>query len=111
MIFGGIYYTEMAASVKVGRPCCVADIDLRHDPDQELYNQFFDACRRLDYPDVRRLARALQVGTSTVRSWRAGQHFPTTRGTAVLVIGWVDRGKPVKMITQAEMAASIFSGG
>jgi hypothetical protein len=98
----------MAVSCKVGRPYHVADIDFRHDPDQELYDRFYEACRDLSYFDTVLLGRALGVALNTIRLWKAGQTFPARRGIAQQVIDWVTRGKPEKVITQAERAKAIF---
>lgn len=91
----------MAVSYKVGRPYHIADIDFSKDPDQELYDRFFEACRDLRYFETVVLAKACRVDIRTVRRWKEGKNFPTTRGTAILVIDWVNRGKPMKIITQA----------
>jgi hypothetical protein len=103
-----VYSYVMAVNCKVGRPYHVADICFAKDPDRELYDQFYRACRNLTYSETVILARAVKVDVRTVRRWQAGQYFPSRRGTAVLIIGWVDRGKPQKMITQAELAAGMF---
>lgn len=103
-----VYFMPMAISCKVGRPYHVADICFGKDPDRELYDQFYRACRGLSYFETVLLARACRVDVRTVRRWQSGRYFPARRGTAVLVIGWVDRGKPQKIITQAELAAGMF---
>ena len=97
----------MAVSCKAGRPYRVADISFAKDPDRELYNQFHEVCRSLSYYDTVIVARACRVDVRTVRRWQTGESFPGRRGTAVLVIDWVNRGKPRKEITQAELAASM----
>lgn len=98
----------MAISCKVGRPYHVADICFSKDPDQDLYDQFYRACRNLTYSETVVLARALKVDVRTVRRWQEGKSFPVRRGRAVLIIGWVDSGKPQKRITQAELAAGML---
>ena len=98
----------MAVSSKVGRPVCMADIDFSRDPDQELYDRFYQVCRTLSCSDMRRLARGLRVTWATVYFWKKGKNFPATRGTAKLVIQWVEEGKPVKFMTQAQIAASVY---
>ena len=98
----------MAVSYKVGRPYRVADIDFSKDPDQELYDRFFRACQDLRYFETVVLAKACRVDVRTVRRWKEGKNFPTTRGTAILVIDWVNRGKPEKIITQAEIARGML---
>lgn len=90
----------MAISDKVGRPRRIADIDFRHDPEQELYDRFYAACRTLGWSEIWELAGALQVNLSTVKYWRLGKYFPATRGMAMHVIHWVERGKPTKMVTR-----------
>lgn len=97
----------MAVSCNVGRPYHVADIPFGRDPDQELYNQFYNVCRSLSYYDTIVLARALKVDVRAVRYWQAHRYFPR-RGTAMLIIDWVERGKPRKVITQAQSEASAF---
>lgn len=99
----------MAISSKVGRPVYEADIDLEHDPNQEIYSQFYKACQSLTCADMRRLARALRVTLATVMRWRVGQRYPMDIGTPILIIQWVQNGKPVRMRTQAEIAASMLS--
>lgn len=98
----------MAVSCRVGRPYRIADICFAKDPDRDLYDQFYRVCRGLSYSDTVILARSLKVTVRTVRRWQSGKYFPARRGTAVLVLGWVDRGKPQKTITQAELAAAMF---
>jgi len=98
----------MAASAKVGRPYHVADIDFSNDPDQDLYDEFYTACRGLRYFDTVVLGRALGVSLVTIRLWKAGKTFPQRRGTAMLVISWVKAGKPQRTVTQAEAATSMF---
>lgn len=100
----------MAVSYKVGRPYHIADISFNKDPDQELYDRFYKACRDLRYFETVVLARALQISVRTVRNWKAGRCFPTTRGTAILIIDWVERGKPQKMVSQAEASEGMFQG-
>jgi hypothetical protein len=98
----------MGLSGKVGRPYQVADIDLTHDPDLDLYDQFYSACAELTYPDQRALARALGFEERTIRNWRAGNTFPPRKGIATMVILWVSNGKPKKLVTQAGAAAGIM---
>jgi len=98
----------MALGSKVGRPYQVADIEMVHDPDLVLYDQFYDACSQLRYSDTVALARAFGIGVRTVRNWKAGATFPTRRGIASLVIIWVTNGKPRKLVTQAGAAASML---
>ena len=98
----------MAVNCKVGRPYHIADIDFRHDPDQELYDRFFEACRGLCYFETVVLAKALRVNVRTVRRWKEGRNFPTTRGTAMLVISWVNSGKPMKIISQAANSTAML---
>ena len=86
----------------------VADIDLSHDPDLELYDQFYEACSALTYPEQTALARTLGFGTRTIRRWKEGVTFPTRKGIATLVILWVLNGKPRKVITQAGAAAGVL---
>ena len=95
----------MAVRCKAGRPYHVADISFSNDPDTELYEKFYAACRNLSYFEMAVLARALKVDARTVRRWRSGRYFPSRRGLAILVIRWVDRGKPQRTITQAELAS------
>ncbi len=95
--------------MKVGRPICMADIDFAHDPNQEIYDRFYEACRDLTCADMRRLARALRVHITTVIRWKSGRLFPSEIGTPILVIQWVDKGKPLKMISQADISSSTFS--
>ena len=98
----------MAVSSKVGRPYHVADIDFRHDPDQELYDEFYQACRTLTYCDMRLLGKAFGVHWITVWRWKAGQVFPMRKGIARQLIDWVVNGKPQKTVTQAEAADTMF---
>lgn len=98
----------MAISCKVGRPYHVADISFSHDPDRELYDRFYKVCRLLSYFETVMLARAVRVDVRTVRRWQSGRYFPARRGTAILIIGWADRGKPQRTITQEELAAGMF---
>jgi hypothetical protein len=97
----------MAVSAR-GRPVCIAALDFRHDPDQELYDEFYRACRTLSCSDIRKLARALRIDESTVRCWKKTKTFPVTRGTAKRVIKWVEEGKPIEFRTQAQIAASSY---
>jgi len=99
----------MAVSCNVGRPRRIAVIDFTKDPDQELYDKFYDACHKLECRDMVPLARALQVSVRSVWRWKAGQGFPATKGTAMLVIMWVNNGKPTTELTQAQIAAGMFS--
>jgi hypothetical protein len=98
----------MAVSCNVGRPYHVADIDFSHDPEQELYDRFYEVCRGFSYFDTVLLSRALGVALNTIRLWKAGQTFPARRGTAMWVIAWVESGKPQRVVTQAQAAASMF---
>lgn len=98
----------MAVNCKVGRPYHVADIPFGKDPDRELYDQFYKACRKLSYFETVLLARACHVDVRTVRRWQSGRYYPARRGTAILVISWVDRGKPQKVVTQEELAEGMF---
>ena len=91
---------------KVGRPVCEADLDWEHSPGQEIYAQFYEACRNLTYGDMCRLARAFNVDVTAVIHWKAGRRFPPGLDSPFLVIQWVERGKPVILKTQAEIAAS-----
>lgn len=97
----------MAVSAKVGRPYRVAVMDFRHDPEQELYDKFYKACRELTYPDMTVVGRAFGVHWITVWRWKAGQTFPK-QGIALQLIAWIEEGKPTKIVTQAEAAASMF---
>lgn len=97
----------MAVSCKVGRPYHIADICFGKDPDRELYDQFYRACRDLSYFETVILARACKVAVRTVRRWQSGKYFPARRGTAVLIIAWVNSGKPQKMITQEELSRAM----
>jgi len=81
-----------------GRPICRAVIDFRDDPDQELYKRFYEVCRTLSCSDMRKLARGLRVTLSTVYFWKQGRSFPMAEGTARLVMGWVERGKPIEFV-------------
>jgi len=81
-----------------GRPICRAVIDFAHDPDEELYDRFYKACRTLSCSDMRKLARGLRVRLATIYFWRAGRTFPVTKGTAGFVIRWVEEGKPVEFV-------------
>jgi len=98
----------MAVSSKVGRPCHVADINLKHDPDQGLYDTFYATCSQLHYSDTVRLSRALGVTLVTIRLWKAKKTFPSRRGMALQIIDWVNRGKPERRVTQAEIAAGML---
>lgn len=86
----------------------MADINFRHDPDQDLYDRFYAACDQLHYFDTVLLSRALGVNIVTIRLWKAHKTFPSRRGTALQVIDWIDRGKPQKVITQAGLASSMI---
>ena len=97
----------MAVSAKVGRPYRVPDIDLKHDPEQELYDQFYEACRQLTYDDMILLGRFFGIHWITVWRWKAGHTFPK-QGAAMQVILWVNDGKPTKTVTQAEAADTMF---
>jgi len=99
----------MAVSSKVGRPYRVPDIDLRYDPNQELYDRFYEACRTLSYSDMKLLGRFFGLNWITIWRWKAGKTFPT-QTIASQVILWVSTGKPLKTVTQAEAANSMFSG-
>lgn len=103
----GIFNT-MAVRYKAGRPYHEADIDFGKDPDQDLYDQFYRACRTLSYSETVFLARACKVDVRSVRNWQSGKYFPTRRGTAVLILNWVNNGKPERIIKQAELAAGMF---
>ena len=98
----------MTVSCKVGRPYHVADICFAKDPDRDLYDQFYRVCRSLTYSETVMLARALKVDVRTVRRWQSGECFPARRGWAVLIIGWVDNGKPQKIITRGELATGML---
>lgn len=90
----------MAVS-KVGRPYQVAALDLAKDPAQELYDRFYQACAALRYSDTVVLSRALGLHERSIRRWQYGENFPKRDATAMLIIRWVDNGKPRKVITQA----------
>ena len=98
----------MALGCKVGRPYHTADIDFRHDPDRELYARFYAACDKLHYFDTVMLSRALGVNVVTIRLWKAHKTFPNRRGVAHQVIDWVSRGKPERIVKQAEAAGGMF---
>lgn len=98
----------MGISGRVGRPYVVADIDMSIDPDLELYDQFYEACSELSYPDQRALARTLGFGTRTIRNWKAGITFPPRNGIASRVILWVGSGKPKRIISQAGAAGGVL---
>jgi len=86
----------------------MAAIDLRVDPDQELYYEFYKACQTLDSSDIRKLAKTLRIAESTIRFWKKTTTFPVTRGTAKHVIQWVREGKPVEFRTQAQIADTMY---
>jgi hypothetical protein len=98
----------MAVSYKVGRPYRRAAIDFAKDPDQELYDRFYAACRTLSCDDMVLLSRTLHVSFRAVCYWRVAKRFPITKGTAKLIISWVENGKPTELVTQAEAAAGMF---
>lgn len=98
----------MIVSCKVGRPYHIAEIDFRHDPDQELYDRFYVACAQLCYSDTVKLSRALGVNVVTIRLWKAKRTFPARRGMAQQVIDWVAKGKPERIIKQAESARGML---
>jgi len=81
-----------------GRPICRAVIDFANDPDAELYERFYEVCQDLDCSDMRKLARAFRVDLSTVYRWKLRTRFPETRGTASLVIRWIEQGKPIEFV-------------
>lgn len=81
-----------------GRPICRAVIDFANDPDEQLYEQFYEVCRHLDCSDMRKLARAFRVDLSTVYRWKLQTYFPERKGIAALVIRWVEQGKPVEFV-------------
>lgn len=99
----------MAVNAKAGRPICEADLDWEHSPGQEIYSRFYEACRGLNYSDMCRLARALKVTLTAVMDWKSGRRFPPGLDLPFLVIRWVERGKPVRMKTQAEIADNMLT--
>jgi len=98
-------FNVMAGRYRVGRPYHEADIDFSKDPDQDLYDQFFRACRTLSYSETVFLARACKVNVRSVRNWQSGKYFPTRRGVAILILGWVNNGKPERIVKQADVSS------
>ena len=98
----------MVLGCKVGRPYHKADIDFAYDPDLELYDKFYAACDQLRYFDTVLLSRTLGVSIVTIRLWKAHKTFPARRGIAFQVIDWVNRGKPERIITQAQHAQGLL---
>ena len=82
-----------------GRPICRAVIDFASDPDEEFYEQFYEACQQLSCSDMRKLARALRVDLTTIYRWKLRTYFPERKGIAALVIRWVQQGKPVEFVS------------
>jgi len=81
-----------------GRPICRAVIDFAHDPDEELHERFYKACQTLTCSDMRKLARAFRISLAAVYYWKLRTYFPEREGMAVLVIRWVEQGKPIEFV-------------
>lgn len=98
----------MGVRTKSGRPIWEADLDWQDNPGQEIYDQFYEACRGLNYLDMRMLAKAFRLTLTAVVDWKSGRRFPPGLESPLLLIRWVERGKPLRMRTQADIAASML---
>lgn len=77
-----------------GRPAFYADIDLRKDPRQELFDSFYSAMRTLSYREMNALARTLGLSYVTIWRWKLGRAAPQDRAINQ-VVHWVNCGKPI----------------
>jgi len=77
------------------------------DPGQFYYDKFYDACRDLSYSDCKALSNGLKVSLRTVYFWRNRRNFPREIGTALMVMDWVGKGKPTKLVSQRELLARV----
>jgi hypothetical protein len=91
-----------------GRPRREADIDWTTDPSQFYYDKFFEACRTLSYSDCVSLSNGLKISLRQVYNWRNGRHFPRDIGAALVVIRWVEQGKPVKLVSQRKLLSRVL---
>ena len=93
--------------IKGGRPYFVAELDYANDRELALTSEFFKVCSRFHYQETMQLSRALGVHERTVMSWKYKERFPSYH-TALLVIDWVNRGKPVTKKYPSKIEATMF---
>jgi len=92
----------------MGRPYYMADIDMANDPVMEWYDDFCDALDQLTYPDMRAVARTLGITRKTMQNWKEGRTFPAKMQVALMIVRWVNAGKPRKLVTQSQAAAGMM---
>ena len=92
---------------KRGRPYYVANIPFRNDRKLTFMNRFYKITATFHYPEIVALARAFNISTVTVQSWKYKTTFPRWE-TAYDVIDWYRRGKPMDKVYQRDKTARMF---
>jgi hypothetical protein len=88
-----------------GRPRFVADIDHSHDSQLHFRYEFKEVCSAFKYRDIMALSRSFDIAPNTIERWKYGISFPR-KETAEKVLEWVKAGKPMKMESPGQKAAS-----
>jgi hypothetical protein len=94
-------------SIRRGRPCYVARINLDTDTKLALIDSFYGACAGFHYQDVVQLSRALGIYPGTINKWKYKMQFPHW-STALAVIEWVKQGKPKDEVSRIQDAPSLL---
>lgn len=94
-------------TAKCGRPYAVAEIPFQNERKVGLLEEFYGVCAGFHYREITAVSRALGVETRTVENWKYGLTFPRWE-TAIDVIEWVKRGKPIRKVLQSETPSNMF---
>jgi len=91
----------VVATVGAGRPRAVADINFDNNEKVAFIERFQSVCSTFHYHEEMALSRALGITDRAVRSWKYKEYFPRW-DTAVDVLDWVDRGKPIRLVPPSQ---------
>ena len=92
---------------RCGRPYAVAEIPFQNDRKVGLLEEFYGVCSTFHYLEIMAVSRALGVQPFTVERWKYKMTFPRW-DIAIDVIEWVNRGKPIRKVSQSESPAGML---
>lgn len=82
---------------KRGRPRFVATLPFMADSELKFRDKFYGICATFKYREVMALSRALGICPRTIETWKYKERMPNFY-TAMQVIEWNDRGRPMEQV-------------